>query len=473
MTKYNFKNFLLFALLITLYRLFVLYHVNIDLHVDEAYYWGWSKHLSFGYYSKPPMIAWVIHLASMICGDNEICIKLPSLILYLLTSINIFFIAKNLFNEKTAFFSALTFITTPLVSFYSMAITTDSVLLFFYSLTLYFFIKAIKEDKLFYWIIAGIAGGLGLLSKYNMILFILSVVIYIFLCKKKEFKKKNLYIAMIIAAAIYLPNLIWNYHHNFITFDHIEDISEIDRKLFHPKHLLNFILTQFGVFGPVFFGVLLYLLIKPYFKNCKYKLLYSFAFVFLGVISLQAFLTRAFANWASATYIAGTVLVIAYLIEKNKINLIKTGIAINLLAAILFYHYHDITKALHITLTSKTDPFKRVLGWREVADRLKPIIQKYHYPLMFDDRVIMAEMIYYLKPNAFNSVMFNPSHKIENQYDMDTKLKTGKNYIYVTKENHAKKYFKNSKLIAIINAPLYKDFNRTYKVFFMKNFKGY
>ncbi|WP_156922625.1 hypothetical protein [Lebetimonas sp. JH292] len=56
---------------------------------------------------------------------------------------------------------------------------------------------------------------------------------------------------------------------------------------------------------------------------------------------------------------------------------------------------------------------------------------------------------------------------------MDTKLKTGKNYIYVTKENHAKKYFKNSKLIAIINAPLYKDFNRTYKVFFMKNFKGY
>ncbi|WP_024787572.1 glycosyltransferase family 39 protein [Lebetimonas sp. JH369] len=405
--KYNFKNFLLFALLLTLYRLFVLYHVNIDLHVDEAYYWGWSKHLDFGYYSKPPMIAWVIHLASTICGDSEICIKLPSLILYLLTSINIFFIAKNLFNEKTAFFSALTFITTPLVSFYSMAITTDSVLLFFYSLTLYFFIKAIKEDKLIYWIIAGISGGFGLLSKYNMILFTLSVVIYLFLCKKEEFKKKNLYIAMVIAAAIYLPNLIWNYHHNFITFDHIEDISEIDRKLFHPKHLLNFILTQFGVFGPVFFGVLLYLLIKPYFKNCKYKLLYSFAFVFLGVISLQAFLTRAFANWASATYIAGSVLVIAYLIEKNKINLIKIGIAINLTAAILFYHYHDIAKLLNITLTSKTDPFKRVLGWREIADRLKPIIKKYNYPLMFDDRVIMAEMIYYLRPNVFNSVMFN------------------------------------------------------------------
>ena len=460
--------------MLTLYRLFVLYHIHIDLHVDEAYYWGWSKHLSFGYYSKPPMIAWVIHLATLICGDNEICIKSPSLILYLLTSIIIFKIAKELFDdEKIAFFSGITFITLPLVSFYSMVITTDSVLLFFYSLTLLFFIRAIKRDKTIDWVFAGIFGGFGLLSKYNMILFVLSVIIYLILCKKEEFKKKNLYIAMLIAVAIYIPNLIWNYHHDFITFKHTKEISEINRTLFHPKHLLNFILAQFGVFGPVFFGVLLFLIFKPYLKNCKYKLLYSFAFVFLGVISLQALLTRAFANWASATYIAGTILVIAYLIEKNRINLIKIGIAINLIAAIIFYHYHDIAKILNIQLTSKIDPYKRVLGWREVANKLKPIIQKYNYTLMFDDRVLMAEMIYYLKPNAFNSGMFNPSKKIKNQYDMDTKLKIGSSYIYVTKTNRAKKYFKNYKLIKTINIPLYKDFNRTYNIYLMKNFKGY
>ncbi|WP_156921359.1 hypothetical protein [Lebetimonas sp. JH369] len=56
---------------------------------------------------------------------------------------------------------------------------------------------------------------------------------------------------------------------------------------------------------------------------------------------------------------------------------------------------------------------------------------------------------------------------------MDTKPETGKSYIYITKENQAKKYFQNSKLIAIINAPLYQDYNRTYKVYLMKNFKGY
>jgi 4-amino-4-deoxy-L-arabinose transferase-like glycosyltransferase len=148
-----------------------------------------------------------------------------------------------------------------------MVITTESLLLFFYSLTLLFFIKAIKEDRLIYWIIGGITGGLGLLSKYNMILFAISVIIHLYLCKKEEFKKKNLYIAIIIAAAVYLPNLIWNYYHDFITFQHTKEISRINKTLIHPKHFFNFIRSQFGVFGPVFFAVLLYLTIKPYLKR--------------------------------------------------------------------------------------------------------------------------------------------------------------------------------------------------------------
>src|ERR1051325_4997905 len=35
-------------------------HCPIDLTGDEAHYWEWSRHLDYGYYSKPPGIAWVI-----------------------------------------------------------------------------------------------------------------------------------------------------------------------------------------------------------------------------------------------------------------------------------------------------------------------------------------------------------------------------------------------------------------------------
>jgi 4-amino-4-deoxy-L-arabinose transferase-like glycosyltransferase len=129
-----FKNLLIFLAIITLYRLFVLLNSNVDLYADEAYYWGWSKHLDFGYYSKPPMIAWVIAFFTSICGDSEICVKLPALIFYPFTTIIIFFIAKELYEQKTAFWSAFVFITLPAVSMSSMIISTDVVLLFFWSL---------------------------------------------------------------------------------------------------------------------------------------------------------------------------------------------------------------------------------------------------------------------------------------------------------------------------------------------------
>ncbi|HBF89968.1 MAG TPA: hypothetical protein DDX09_02270, partial [Hyphomonas atlantica] len=33
----------------------------LNLYADEAQYWRWGETLESGYYSKPPMIAWVIH----------------------------------------------------------------------------------------------------------------------------------------------------------------------------------------------------------------------------------------------------------------------------------------------------------------------------------------------------------------------------------------------------------------------------
>ena len=45
-------------------RLFALYFAKTDLFFDEAQYWLWSRDLAFGYFSKPPLIAWLIRLAT-------------------------------------------------------------------------------------------------------------------------------------------------------------------------------------------------------------------------------------------------------------------------------------------------------------------------------------------------------------------------------------------------------------------------
>ncbi len=475
------KSYIYILSAVTLYRFCVLLNTNVDLYIDEAYYWGWSKHFEFGYYSKPPMIAWVIGLFTHFCGDSELCVKLPSLVFYPITTTIIYITAKELFDEKIAFWSAIVFLTLPAVSMSSLIISTDVVLLFFWSLTLYFFVKSLQTDQDKYWIGAGFSAGFGLLSKYNMIIFIVSVFIFLYFSKdyKKFLKNIKLYLSMILAILVYLPNLIWNYHHDFISFVHTKEISEIDRKLFHLNKMFEFLGSQFGVFGLIFFAVLLFLIFKPYVKNDKYRLLYAFTIPFLTIITFQSFLTRAFANWAAPTYISATILVVAYMVKTDKTKLLKIGIGINIAIALLFYHYHTITDALGIELTSKTDPYKRISGWKELAKQIEPIVKKYpNTKLMFDERKIMAEMIYYLKPHPFDAQIYNPSLKIKNQYSLTSDIRKyrGDNFVYITRRPNIKSVIKNFdsyKFLSNAEVPLYKNYKRAYKIYYMYGFKGY
>src|ERR1700726_4618840 len=67
------------------------------LTFDEAYYWMWSKHLAFGYYDHPPMVAYVIRLGTMVAGDTELGVRLVSILLALPMSFAVFRSAVILF----------------------------------------------------------------------------------------------------------------------------------------------------------------------------------------------------------------------------------------------------------------------------------------------------------------------------------------------------------------------------------------
>src|SRR6266568_4956431 len=60
------------------------------LTFDEAYYWMWSKHLAFGYYDHPPMVAFVIRAGTLIAGDTELGVRLVSILLALPMSFAVF-----------------------------------------------------------------------------------------------------------------------------------------------------------------------------------------------------------------------------------------------------------------------------------------------------------------------------------------------------------------------------------------------
>ena len=75
------------ALVLTLYRTWLVGHIGFTLFYDEAQYWDWSRQLAWGYYSKPPMIAALIKFTTGIWGDGMLAVKLSSMLLYPLTAV--------------------------------------------------------------------------------------------------------------------------------------------------------------------------------------------------------------------------------------------------------------------------------------------------------------------------------------------------------------------------------------------------
>ena len=54
---------------LTLARIAALFLTPLQLYPDEAQYWLWSRTLDWGYYSKPPVIAWLIWSTTHVGGD--------------------------------------------------------------------------------------------------------------------------------------------------------------------------------------------------------------------------------------------------------------------------------------------------------------------------------------------------------------------------------------------------------------------
>ena len=66
---------------VLLFRLLYAWFVPLDLVHDEAYYWDWSRQLDYGYFSKPPMIAWLIGLSTSLGGASTFVVRLPAIVL--------------------------------------------------------------------------------------------------------------------------------------------------------------------------------------------------------------------------------------------------------------------------------------------------------------------------------------------------------------------------------------------------------
>jgi 4-amino-4-deoxy-L-arabinose transferase-like glycosyltransferase len=166
---------------ITAARLLWLGFQTAGLYPDEAQYWFWSRHLALGYYSKPPLVAWLIALTTGLLGDGEFAVRLSAPLLHAAAAGFVYAIGTRLYDRRIGYWSALAYATLPGVSLSAFLISTDAVLLPCWAAALYAFIRARERDATGWWAATGIAVGLGLLAKYAMGYWLLSAFGFVLL----------------------------------------------------------------------------------------------------------------------------------------------------------------------------------------------------------------------------------------------------------------------------------------------------
>ncbi|MBL8560306.1 MAG: glycosyltransferase family 39 protein [Hyphomonadaceae bacterium] len=308
------RAFALAALGILVVRIMGLMISPLGLHPDEAQYWAWSRTFDWGYFSKPPLVAWTIGVVTAVFGNDPWAVRLAAPFAHTGAAFALFALGRRMYGDAAGVAAGLGWLLIPGVWLSSALISTDALLLPLWALALYATWRWSETGATKWALLAGAAVGLGALAKYAMLYFPLCLTLAALVLprvRRVAFTPAG-FGAIAIAASIILPNVAWNAANDFETVQHTAANADWRGDLFNIDQLGAFLADQFAVAG-LFAAGLVWLIVafargrRPLDDRAKFLL--CFIAPPLIIIMVQALISRAHGNWAAAAYPAAVVLI--------------------------------------------------------------------------------------------------------------------------------------------------------------------
>lgn len=255
---------LIFLLAIIKFALpYYLQHPVYELHRDEFLYLEQGHHLAWGYMEVPPMLSWLAWFTHFL-GGSFFWVKFwPSLF----GAFTLIITSRMVKEMGGGFFAILIaglcimFTAYLRVHFLFQANFLD---IFWWSLSAYLVIRYINTKATRYLYFIGLAFGFGWLAKNSMAFFITGFGIALLLTRyRKLFLNKHLYGAALLAFLIALPNLLWQYNHNWPLLHHLNELRETQLKFIDPADFLKDQLLMFFAAFFIWIMGLIWLYTKP------------------------------------------------------------------------------------------------------------------------------------------------------------------------------------------------------------------
>jgi 4-amino-4-deoxy-L-arabinose transferase-like glycosyltransferase len=350
----------------------------IPLFPDEAYYWAWGRHLAGGYFDHPWAIAALTRgsaaiLAPLGAATSPLAVRLLPVLAGIGGSFALAATARRVGGDAAAVRAAVIVAVLPLAAAGPVLATPDAPLLAALSAALYLVVRALQSPlrsraSLGWWCAAGIALGLAFSSKYTSILFPVGVVLAVLASRalRPRLLEPGPYVACVLATVVFLPVLLWNADHGWISF-----VFQLRHGLGAPRgspmgRELELIGGQAGLASPILFV----LLVMATWRGLRAPddgprfLLATLATFVLAFFVFSAARKPVEPNWPAPAIIPAVVLLAAAPLGLRARPWLRAGIWLAGALSALIY-VHGMVRILPIA--PRRDPLGRAFGWREMA----------------------------------------------------------------------------------------------------------
>jgi 4-amino-4-deoxy-L-arabinose transferase-like glycosyltransferase len=404
-------------IVMTAIRINLLFMNPVGLGVDEAQYWAWSHSIEWGYFTKPPMIAWVIGLTTAIFGDVEWAVRLGAPIAHAVAATALYLLGRSTYGAWPGFWAGFSWLMLPGVFFSSSLISTDALLLPLWSIALFAMWRLMNTRAMAWAIVVGVFVGFGVLAKYAMLYFIFCTALAALWLEpmRQALGKGRAIVAGLIALLIVAPNLYWNAQNGFATARHTASNAGLNLdNMFHFDELFEFIFGQAGVLGPLIFFALIWLIWRTVRRSdansVEDKFLFAYILPPFVFISIIAFVSRSNANWAAVAYPAIVVWLTGVLFAtRNGRVVLFSAIALNMALGIFVAGVFTFNPAY----ANQFKNIRNAQGWSDTAQAIaeRAIVAPGEPPftaIMVDDRDLYFELNYHWRDLRRDGVPLPP-----------------------------------------------------------------
>ena len=422
---------------------------DIGLGPDEAQYWTWSKDISWGYYSKPPGIAWQIWLGTQYLGDTELGVRFMSIVISSFYPFLLYFLAWICgLSPLACFWSGVMIALTPLGIASSFFAITDVGMIFFWILTCMFISAALNNFQTPSYALIGLFIGLGALFKWPI--YILWVFILCLFPFARQFITRNFFIGALISLIGLIPSLLWNLNHDWATFRHVfstiyvpTTTSATSIKIINGN-FWDFFGAQIALMSPILFILLLmsfWMFCKEW-RQLQPALIFcgSLCFSLLGIFIVLSIFKKMQGNWCDFAYPTGIVFLSWFCCERvqKAYPWLKAGVLLSIILCVFVFCFPALQKAIPFKTSFKINPFKHNLGWDILRQDLSDVGFDANSEFLFADKYQMSSILSFYNFDKKRAYFFNLQGIRKNQFSFWPSLKDeqlGKTGYFVVTEN--------------------------------------